>query len=97
MEVTTDADHKFELSLQLDDLDSAVDIVRALPEADAEGKWKALGDRALSAWRFSLAKEAFEKGNDTNSLMLLLLSMGDRQGLQELAVAAGVCATRMAF
>jgi coatomer subunit beta' len=30
--VTTDPDHKFDLSLQLDDLDTALDIARSVPE-----------------------------------------------------------------
>ena len=36
MEITTDPDHKFELSLQLDDLDAAVEIARTVPELEAE-------------------------------------------------------------
>lgn len=89
MQVTNDPDHKFDLSLQLDDLDTAVDIVRSVPENEAETKWKALGDRALSVWRFDLAREAFERANDLSALMLLLLSTGDREGLQQLAATAG--------
>ncbi|KAH7923637.1 Coatomer, beta' subunit [Leucogyrophana mollusca] len=88
LQVTTDPDHKFDLSLQLDDLDTAVEITRSVPEAEAEVKWKALGDRALSVWRFDLAREAFEKANDLSALMLLLLSTGDRVGLQKLAASA---------
>lgn len=89
MEVTSDPDHKFDLSLQLDDLDGALDIARSLPELEAETKWKAVGDRALAVWRFDLAKECFEKSGDLNALMLLLLSMGDREGLSKLAAQAG--------
>ncbi|KAJ3930424.1 MAG: hypothetical protein NXY57DRAFT_870775, partial [Lentinula lateritia] len=37
---------------------------------------KALGDRALAAWRFDLAKECFENAGDLGALMLLLMSMG---------------------
>ena len=89
MQVTSDPDHKFDLSLQLDDLDAAVDIVRSIPENEAETKWNALGDRALSVWRFDLAREAFERANDLSALMPLLLSTGDREGLQRLAATAG--------
>lgn len=88
LEVTTDPDHKFDLSLQLDDLDKALDIVREVPELEAEMKWKSLGDRALATWRFDLARESFEKAGDLNALMLLLLSIGDRQALTELAPKA---------
>ncbi|KIY66325.1 Coatomer, beta' subunit [Cylindrobasidium torrendii FP15055 ss-10] len=88
LQVTTDPDHKFDLSLQLDDLDAALEIARTVPEAEAESKWKALGDRSLAVWRFDLARESFEKAGDLSSLMLLLLSIGDRDGLAALAVKA---------
>ncbi|KAG6370145.1 coatomer WD associated region-domain-containing protein [Boletus reticuloceps] len=88
MQVTSDPDHNFELSLQLDDLDAAVDIVRSIPEHEAEAKVKALDDRALAVWRFDLAREAFERANDLSALMLLLLLTGDRDVLHQLGVAA---------
>ncbi|CCM00473.1 uncharacterized protein FIBRA_02506 [Fibroporia radiculosa] len=88
VQVTTDPDHKFDLSLQLDDLDAAVEIARTVPELEAESKWKAIGDRALAVWRFDLARESYEKAGDTSALMLLLLSIGDRDGLAKLAVTA---------
>ncbi|KAI0076912.1 coatomer beta [Panus rudis PR-1116 ss-1] len=84
-EVSTDPDQKFDLSLQLDDLDAAVSIARSVPSLEAQSKWKAIGDRALTVWRFDLAKESFEKAEDLSSLMLLLLSVGDREGLEKLA------------
>ena len=89
-QVTNDPDHKFDLALQLDDLDSALEIARAVPEAEAETKWKAVGDRALAVWRFDLARECFDKAGDLNALMLLLLSTGDQAGLRQLAIQAGV-------
>lgn len=92
--MTTDPDHKFDLSLQLDDLDSALEIVRGVPETEAESKWKAVGDRALAVWRFDLAKECFDKANDLGALMLLLLSTGDRSGLEDLAAKASTCLVR---
>ncbi|OSC97980.1 coatomer beta [Trametes coccinea BRFM310] len=88
LQVTTDPDQKFELSLQLDDLDAAVEIARSVPELEAETKWKAIGDRALTVWRFDLARESFEKAGDLSALMLLLLAIGDREGLAKLAKQA---------
>ena len=41
-------------------------------------------------WRFDLAKECFEKAGDLSALMLLLMAMGDRNGLKVLAGKAGV-------
>ncbi len=89
--MTTDLDQKFDLSLQLDDLDAAVEIARQVPDLEAEPKWKAIGDRALATWRFDLARESFEKAGDLSALMLLLLSIGDKDGLAKHAVSAGKC------
>lgn len=89
LKVTNDPDHKFDLSLQLDDLDAALEITRDVPELEAEPKWKAIGDKALAIWRFDLARECFEKSGDLNALTLLLLSIGDRDGLRKLANEAG--------
>ncbi|TFK33271.1 coatomer protein [Crucibulum laeve] len=87
-QVATDPDQKFDLALSLDDLEAAVEIARTVPEGEADVKWKALGDRALMAWKFELAKESFEKAGDLSALLLLLLSIGDREGLQRLAEKA---------
>jgi coatomer subunit beta' len=89
LQITTDPDHKFELALSLDDLDAATEIARSVPENESEVKWKALGDRALTVWRFDLAREAFERAGDLSALMLLLLAVGDRDGLTALAAKAG--------
>lgn len=75
--------------MQLDDLDTALEITRTVPELEAEPKWKAIGDKALAVWRFDLARECFEKSGDLSALMLLLLSIGDRDGLKKLANDAG--------
>ncbi|KIM60066.1 hypothetical protein SCLCIDRAFT_26858 [Scleroderma citrinum Foug A] len=92
MQITTDPDHKFDLALALDDLDAALGVItQSVPETEAESKWKALGDRVLAVWRFErfdLAKGAYEKAGDLGSLMLLVVSMGDRIGLERIAAAA---------
>lgn len=89
LQVTTDPDHKFDLSLQLDDLDGALAIARSIPPPESDSKWKAIGDRALAVWRFDLARECFEKANDLSALLLLLLAVGDRPGLERLSADAG--------
>ena len=61
--------------------DSAREIVRTLPAAEAETKW----NRALAVWHFDLARDCFEHGNDLNALMLLLLATGNRIRLSKLA------------
>lgn len=88
LSITTDPDHKFELALSLDDLDTAVSITRTLPSTESPVKWKSIGDRALSVWRFDLAREAFDAAGDLNSLLLLLLAQGDKAGLEKLSETA---------
>ncbi|KAF8583901.1 coatomer beta [Ramaria rubella] len=88
LQVTTDTDHKFDLSLQLDDLDGALEIARGMPSPESDAKWKAIGDRALAIWRFDLARECFEKAGDLSALLLLLLAVGDRPGLEKLSIDA---------
>ncbi|KIK57344.1 hypothetical protein GYMLUDRAFT_172779, partial [Collybiopsis luxurians FD-317 M1] len=94
LKITTDSDHKFELALQLDDLETALDIVPISTEINPESitKWKSLGDRALAAWRFDLAKECFENAGDLGALMLLLMNellklaeRAEREGQNNLA------------
>ncbi|KAJ3758110.1 coatomer WD associated region-domain-containing protein [Lentinula raphanica] len=87
LQIATDPDHKFDLALQLDDLDTALEIVQA--ESESITKWKALGDRALAAWRFDVAKECFENAGDLSALMLLLMSMDELLKLAERAEKEG--------
>ncbi|CAE6490017.1 unnamed protein product [Rhizoctonia solani] len=98
LQVSTDPDHKFDLAIQLDDLTTALSIAQQTPSPENETKWKAVGDRALAAWKFSLAKECFEKAGDTSSLLLLLLACADREGLRALSgVAAEKGQNNIAF
>jgi len=69
-------------------LDGALEIARSIPAPESEVKWKAIGDRALAAWRFDLARECFENAGDLSALLLLLLAIGDRPGLQSLSQEA---------
>ncbi|RGB39282.1 coatomer WD associated region-domain-containing protein [Rhizophagus diaphanus] len=85
LEVSTDIEHKFELAVQLNKLDVAVEIAR---EADTEAKWKTVGDSALSDWKFSLAEECLKKAKDLSGLLLLYTSSGNAKGIRELAESA---------
>ncbi|EAA57721.1 hypothetical protein AN5972.2 [Aspergillus nidulans FGSC A4] len=85
LEVATDQEHRFELALALNNLDIALEIARA---ANAEHKWKVVGDAALSAWNLSLAQECFISAKDVGSLLLLHTASGNREGLQALASQA---------
>ena len=80
-------------ALALDDLDAALSIIaQSVPETEAESKWKALGNCAPAVRRFDLAKEVYEKAGDLHlgSLMLLVVCMGDKTGLERVSAAVGV-------
>lgn len=85
LDVATDPEHRFELSLSLNKLDIALDLAR---EADVEHKWKTVGDAALAGWDLNLAEECFTKGKDLGSLLLLLSASGNTDGLRRLAQQA---------
>ncbi|KAK2616333.1 Coatomer subunit beta' [Conoideocrella luteorostrata] len=85
LEVATDPEHKFDLALSLNQLDTALELART---ADVEHKWKTVGDSALAAWDVALAAECFTHAKDLGSLLLLHSSTGDREGLQDLAKQA---------
>ncbi|KAG5982993.1 hypothetical protein E4U55_000992 [Claviceps digitariae] len=85
LEVATDPEHKFDLALSLNQLDTALELARV---ADVEHKWKTVGDSALAAWDVVLAAECFTHAKDLGSLLLLHSSTGDRDGLRTLAKQA---------
>lgn len=88
LEVTTDPDHKFDLAIQLDDLETALDLARSAPSVGSEPKWKTVGDKALAAWKIDLAEECFKKAGDFGALLLIYTSIGDRKGTEWLAETA---------
>lgn len=85
LEVATDPEHKFELALALHQLDIALELAR---EADADHKWKTVGDAALAAWNIALASECFTHAKDLGSLLLIHSSTSNREGLAALATQA---------
>ncbi|KAK5658403.1 hypothetical protein OQA88_2380 [Cercophora sp. LCS_1] len=85
LEVATDAEHKFDLALSLNQLEVALELAR---ESDADHKWKTLGDAGLAAWDVPLATECFVKAKDLGSLLLIYSSTSDRDGLARLAEQA---------
>lgn len=87
MSVSTDVDHRFDLAISLNDLETALSLVRESPDAGSQPKWKVVGDKALEAWQLDLAKESYEKAADYPALLLLYTSISDRSGLEKLAAA----------
>lgn len=95
LEVATDPEHRFELALSLGNLPIALEIAR---EADAEHRWKTVGDAALAAWDIRLAEECFTHAKDLSSLLLLHSSTGNRDALKRLAEQADAAgANNIAF
>ncbi len=82
LSIATDPEHKFDLALALGQLPIALELART---ADAEHKWKTVGDAALAGWDVALAAECFTNAKDMGSLLLLFSSTGDRAGLKALA------------
>ncbi|CAG7960779.1 unnamed protein product [Penicillium olsonii] len=85
LEVATDPEHRFELALALNDLETALLIAR---EANVEHKWKIVGDAALAGWNLTLAQECFTNAKDVGSLLLLHTASSNREGLKSLAAQA---------
>ena len=95
LEVATDSEHRFELALSLSNLQIALEIAK---EADAEHRWKVVGDAALAAWDMKLAEECFVHAKDLGSLLLLHSSTGNVDGLKQLVTQADAAgANNVAF
>ncbi len=67
----------------------ALAIAKETPSPESEIKWKAVGDRALSRWKFDLAKDCYERAGDVGALFLLEVSLGNKEGIRKLAKLAG--------
>lgn len=85
LEVATDPEHRFDLALSLNDLETAHQIAR---EANMEHRWKQVGDAALAGWNLSLAEECFTNAKDVGSLLLLHTASNNRAGLKALVTQA---------
>ncbi|EKV09606.1 COPI vesicle coat beta' subunit, putative [Penicillium digitatum] len=85
LEVATDPEHRFELALALNNLETALTIAR---EANVEHKWKIVGDAALASWNLALAQECFTNAKDVGSLLLLHTASNNRSGLKALVAQA---------
>ncbi|KAF9582673.1 Coatomer subunit beta' [Lunasporangiospora selenospora] len=95
LEVSMDQDHKFELAIQLERLDVAVDMAR---EANSDSKWKILGDCAMGKWKINLAEECFIQAKDLSGLLLIYTSNGNAEGAKKLAeMATETGKTNIAF
>ncbi|KAL7114171.1 hypothetical protein ACP275_04G103600 [Erythranthe tilingii] len=85
LEVATDPDYRFELAIQLGKLDIAKEIATV---AQSESKWKQLGELAMSTGKLDMTEECLKQANDLSGLLLLYSSLGDAEGITELASLA---------
>ena len=83
--VTTDDDHRFELSILLSRLHEAADIAQRSPSTT---RWKQIGDLALELGFFDIAEQALNSAGDFNGLLLLHTSTNDRRAIEELGRTA---------
>jgi len=93
MAVTTDLDHKFDLAIELNQVDEAHAIVLQTPEEDMENtdtmaKWKRLSDAALKMNNFELTEAASIASDDYSGLLLLYSAIGNLEGMEKLAKLA---------
>ena len=101
--VTQDPDHKFDLGLELGQIDLAHQILLETPEedkdsTDTQAKWKKLSDAALKDTNLELCESASISSNDFSGLLLLYSATGNLEKmatLAELARAGGK--TNVAF
>ena len=83
--ISTDQEHRFELSTQLGRLDLAFEIASL---TNHESKWKVLGDAALSSWRYGMAEECLRRAKDYEGLLLIYQASGNADGLASLGAQA---------
>jgi len=85
LEVATDPDYRFELAIQLGRLEVAKGIAS---EVQSESKWKQLGELAMSSGKLDMAEECLKRAMDLSGLLLLYSSLGDAEGISQLASLA---------
>jgi coatomer subunit beta' len=94
--VTQDADHKFELAIDLKHMDIATKVLAQLDgeavqredSTDLQSKWRRLGDLALFNGDLALAETCALRSGDSSGLLLLHSCTGNYAGMQALAVQA---------
>lgn len=85
LEVATDPNYRFDLSIQLGKLEIAKAIAI---EAQSESKWKQLGELAMSTGKLEMAEDCLSNALDFSGLLLLYSSLGDADGITKLASLA---------
>ncbi|XP_029656019.1 coatomer subunit beta'-like [Octopus sinensis] len=73
--ISDDDVHKFELAIQIRDIDSSLFLANELMD---ENKWKQVADLALSLGDYEIAKECLKHVKDYSSLLLMAASNCDQ-------------------
>ncbi|PRT54142.1 Coatomer subunit beta' [Wickerhamiella sorbophila] len=85
LQVTRDMDHRFDLALQLNNLQIAEEVAES---QDSAAKWKSLGDKWLANWQMPRAESCYAKAGDLDTLLLVHTSTGNKAALSSLAAKA---------
>jgi len=83
--VSSDAEHKFDLAIQLGDLDCAYSLAK---ESASEQKWKQLAELATSQAKFELAQQCLHEAQDHGGLLLLATAAGNAGMVAKLGLQA---------
>ncbi|KAL0973385.1 hypothetical protein UPYG_G00202770 [Umbra pygmaea] len=83
--VSTDPEHRFELALQLGDLQICYQLA---VESESEQKWKQLAELATAKCQFGLAQECLHHAQDYGGLLLLATASGNASMVGKLAEGA---------
>jgi len=86
LDVSSDSEHKFDLAIQLGDLDTAYTLAK---ESGSEQKWKQLAELATSQAKFPLAQQCLHEAQDHGGLLLLATAAGNAEMVGKLGASAG--------
>ncbi|VTZ67291.1 coatomer subunit beta, putative [Plasmodium chabaudi chabaudi] len=86
--ICTDMEKKFELALSIGNLQLCIEIIKNIEskedKATIQNKYKVLGDTALVYNDIPMAIHCYKKTNDCSSLLIILSTLGDKMGIEEL-------------
>merc|ERR1712025_1250868 len=83
--VSIDPEHKFDLAIQLGDLETGYSLAR---ESASEQKWKQLAELATRQAKFDLAQQCLHEAQDHGGLLLLATAAGNGDMVAKLGLQA---------
>merc|ERR1719266_634359 len=83
--VSSDPEHRFDLAIQLGDLDTAYGLAK---ESGSEQKWKQMAELATSQAKFDLAQQCLHEAQDHGGLLLLATAAGNADMVGKLGASA---------